>query len=242
MTIFCKTYDAVVPFGQWCAVAMAMKKCGLRSASGPFDWMGREEPVGHYAAVLAEDGFSKMFARENMIKLGDVPGEGTEHWKDSAEGWEIRHEFKAGVPFDENYVNFRAQLDRRGARLVARLGAGGRILLVHWRADGHYRQDEVVAAAKRVRKAYPSTEIDLLVIETEKFAKGVEYREAADGVVVAVGDFYDPARYHAVVGNEKLAISVLRRIRMRGRWRNLFRMRLDSILRRLHGSKKKSHT
>ena len=239
MTVFRKTYDAVVPFGQWCAVAMAMKRCGLRSASGPFDWMGGGRPIGSYVDMLTTN-FAGFFLKENMKKLGDVPGEGTEHWKDTKLGWEIRHEFKAGVSFDENYANFRAQLDRRGARLVARIGSGGRILLVHWRADGHYPLDEVAAAAKRVREAYPSTEIDLLVIETEKFAKGVEYREAADGVVVAVGDFYDPARFHAVVGNEKLAISVLRRIHMRGRWRNLLRGKLVSILRRLCGSRKRS--
>ena len=237
MTVFGVKYDAVYPLGQWCAPTMCLKKLGFRTMSGPFDWMGRVEPIRHYAEVLAEDGFMKMFAdKGRMKKLGDVPGEGTEHWKDTVEGWEIRHEFKAGVPFDENYANFRKLLDRRGARLIGRLKAGGKILFVHWLAEGHYPREEAVDAAHLLRKAFPGTAIDLLVIETEKLSKEVTYEEPEPGVVFVVGDFYDQERYNAVVGNEKLALSVLRRIRMRGRWRNLMRMKVASITRRLkHG-------
>lgn len=229
---FSKTYDFVWPLGQWCAPTMAMKRIGLRSASGPFDWMGRNQPVGAYVDMLTT-GFSGFFLKENMQKLGDVPGEGTEHWKDVKQGWEIRHEFKVGVPFEENYRNFHALVARRSERMFRTLRSGGSILFVHWLGEGHYRREDVVAAVRRLRAAFPETQVDLLVIETEKFAEGVKYEEPEPGVVIAVGDFYDQARYDAVQGNRELAVSVLRRIRMRGRWKNLLRLKVDSLRRKL---------
>ena len=225
-------YDAVWPFGQWCAVAMAMKKCGLRSASGPFDWMGGGCPIGSYVDMLTTN-FSGFFLKENMKKLGDVPGEGTEHWKDTKLGWEIRHEFKIGVPFDVNYSNFHALVARRSERLFRTLRSGGRLLFVHWLAEGRYRREDVVAAIRRLRAAYPSSEIDLLVIETEKFAKDVAFEEIERGVVVAVGDFYGQGRFDPVQGNSRLACSVLGQIRLRGRWKNILHLELASLRRRL---------
>ena len=51
--------------------------------------------------------------------------------------------------------------------------------------------------------------------------------------MIATGDFYDPPRYDVVRGNKKLAKSVLRRVHMRGRWKNLLRLQIESIKRRL---------
>ena len=225
-------YDVVYSLGQWCAVAMAMKKVGLRSASGPFDWMGRDRPVGSYVDLLTT-GFKGFFLKENMKKLGDVPGEGTEHWKDMSQGWEIRHEFKAGVPFDANYANFHALVARRSERLLKSLRSGGHILLVHWIGEGHYRREEVVADMRRLRTAFPESTVDLLVIETERHANGVSYEEPEPGVVFAVGDFYDQARFDPVQGNSKLACAVLGQIRMRGKWRNVLHLKLASLRKRL---------
>ena len=227
-----QVYDSVWSFGQWCATALCMKKLGLRSASGPFDWLGQRQTIGAYVDQLTA-GFSEFFLRENMKKLGDVPGEGTEHWKDMKRGWESRHEFKVGVPFEENYAKYRALVDRRSERLFAALRAGGRVLFIHWFGEGHYPREEVIAAMHKLRASFPDTKIDLLVIETEKFAKGVAYEEPEPGVVFAIGDFYDQKRFDAVMGNEPLALSVLGRIRMRGRWRNLLHVRIESLRKRI---------
>ena len=233
MKVFENTYDAVYSLGQWCAPTFCLKELGLRSASGPFDWMmGQGKTVGEYARLLT-DGFDGFFRRENMRKLREDPGEGTEHWKDVEQGWEIRHEFRIGVPFDVNYANFRALVERRGGRLIKALRSGRRLLFVHWFAEGRCRPDDVVAAARRLRAAFPASQIDLLVLETEKFAAGVSYNEPEPGVVIATGDFYDQSRYDAVRGNKVLALSVLGRVRMHGRWRNLLRLRLESVKRRL---------
>ena len=106
-------------------------------------------------------------------------------------------------------------------------------MLVHWFGEGRYERDEVVADMRRLRTAFPGTTIDLLVLETEKFAKSVVYEEPEPGVVFAVGDFYDRSRYDAVLGNERLVMSVLGRIKMHGRLRNLLHIRMNSMRKRL---------
>ena len=233
VAMFSNVYDRVFPLGQWCAPTFCLKELGLRSASTPFDWMmGKGRSIGDYARLLA-DGFAGFFLKENMRKVREDPDEGTEHWKDESLGWEIRHEFRIGVPFEANYENFHAMVGRRAERMLKAMRSGGRTLFVHWAGEGRYPRQDVVAAVRRLRAAFPETQIDALVMETEKFARGVSYDEPEPGVVIATGDFYDPARYDAVRGNRELAVSVLRRIRMRGRWKNILRLKAESFRRRL---------
>lgn len=228
-----RTYDAVWSLGQWCATAMAMKKCGLRSASGPFDWMmGRGVHIHTYVDLLTAE-FADFFLKENMQKVCDAIREGTEHWKDTRLGLEIRHDFRLGVPFETNYANFRIRIGRRIVRLLELLRRGGCVLFVHWMGEGSYQREDVVAEVRRLRAAFPESTIDLLVIETEKFKPDVLYEEPEPGVVFAVGDFYDQERFDPVQGNEKLVVSVLRRVRMRGRWKNILHLKMASLRKRL---------
>ena len=232
MTVFRKRYDHVCSLGQWCAVAIDLRKLGLRSHSGPFDWIGQYVPVSQYLDMTA-NGVQGLMLKDYLRDVGSNEAEGTLYYRDLVTGFESRHEFRIGVSFDENYANFRALLDRRIAWLVSTLRSGAKVLFVHWHGgEDRYRREEVVDAVKRIRAAYPESKIDLMVIETERFAKDVRYEEPEEGVVFAVGDFYDRDRFGWVMGNEKLALSVLRRIRARGRWRNLLRLKLASMAKR----------
>lgn len=232
------TYDDVFSLGQWCATSMCLKKLGLRSFSGPFDWFGQDVRLGRYLGMISS-GFRGFFAKEDMRKLKEDLSEGTEVYMDAVNGWKTRHEFKMGVSFDENYARFSAQLDRRAKRLIGSLKPGRRVLLVHWLAEGHYSREETVSDMRRLRSVFPGVVVDLLVLETEKSKAGVSYEEPEKGVVFAVGDFYDEKRYDPVMGNRKLALDVLRAVHMHGQWRNLMYNIGESIRRRFFRSKKK---
>ena len=233
MKELCHTYDAVCSLGQWCATAMLLKKRGLRSWSGPFDWfLGKSADVAQYVDLILS-GASNFMLKENLRENGGCEADKAIYYMDTASGLESRHDFKVGIPFEESYAKFRARLDRRLARLRTCLRSGGKVLLVHWFGEGRCRRDETVDAMHRLRTAFPDTVIDLLVVETEKFAKDVAYDEAEPGIVFATGDFYDQSRFDPVVGNEKLALSVLGGIRLCGRWRNLLRTKKALIKKRL---------
>lgn len=227
-----KTYDRVYSLGQWCATAIYLKKLGLRSVSGPFDWTGPNERLPKYFELM-RTGFRGFMQKVNLRFMEEAPTEGTVHYVDAATGFQTHHEFRIGVPFDAMYDAFRTMLDRRIARFLADLASGRRVLLVHYLGEGHYPRAEIVAEMARLRAQFPQTAIDLLVLETEKFAPGLAWEEPAPGVRLVVGDFYDRARHDEVMGNEPLCRRALGGIRLRGRLRNLAHLKMESVKRRL---------
>jgi len=233
MRVFGFKYDEAVSLGQWCSVAICLRKLGLRSHSGPFDWFGQYVPLAKYADMIVA-GVPDFMSKDNLREVGSNETDGKVYYRDLVNGFESRHDFRIGVPFEENYAKFRKRLDRRIERLISGLRSGIKVVFVHWYGgDGHYRRNEVVEAMRRLRAAYPESKIDLLVIETENLAEQVRYEEPEPGVVFAIGDFYDRSRFGWVMGNERLVHSVLRRIHVRGRWRNLLHMKIASLKKRL---------
>lgn len=227
-----KTYDRVYSLGQWCATAICLKKLGLRSASGPFDWTGPNVRLPKYLELL-RTGFIDFMRKENLRFVEEAPAEGKVHYVDAATGFRSHHEFRIGVPFDAMYDAFRATLDRRIARLLADLSSRRRVLFVHYLGEGHYARADVAADMARLRARFPLAEIDLLVLETETSAPGLAWEEPAPGVRFVVGDFYDRARHDEVMGNEPLCRQALGGIRLRGRLKNLLRLKAQSARRRL---------
>lgn len=227
-----KTYDRVYSLGQWCATAIYLKKLGLRSASGPFDWTGPNERLPKYFELL-RTGFRGYMQKANLRFMEEASSEGTVHYLDAATGFQTHHDFRAGVPFDAMFDAFRAMLDRRIARLQSDLASRRRLLLVHYLGEGHYARADIAAEMARLRAQFPLPEIDLLVLETEKSASGLAWEEPAPGVRFVVGDFYDRARHDEVLGNEPLCRRALSGIRLRGRLKNLIRLKAESLKRRL---------
>lgn len=226
------TYDCVYSLGQWCATALYMKRFGLRSCSGPFDWTGPNTALSVYIDIICS-GFAGYMAKENL-RFDEVdPIEGTEHYVDVTTGLRTHHEFRVGVDFETNYRNYHEMLMRRAERLLKCLERGERMLLVQFHGEGRYEPDVVCDSVRRLRKKYPSARIDLLLLESENRHVGLTREKLADGIVRVTGDFYDRSRFDPVLGNEPILCSVFRGIRMRGRWRNLLRQRIESVKKRL---------
>jgi len=210
---------------------MCLKKAGLRSSSGPFDWMGFCLPLSRYVDILVSE-FETYMLKDNLHFVKEDPAEGVATYEDRMTGLSSVHDFKIGVPFDSMYARFRQVLDRRNARLLSVLRQETRILFVHYRGEGHYESSELIGEMEKLRRKFPRSTIDLLVLETEKGASGLTVDAIGFGVVRIVGDFYDRERFDAVVGNEKLLMKALRRVRMRGRLRNLLWQKVQSVKRR----------
>lgn len=211
---------------------MCLKEAGLRSCSGPFDWMGFRQPLSRYVDILVSD-FSFYMLKENLHFVKEDPVEGVARYEDCITGLSSVHDFKLGVPFDDMYVQFRQVLDRRIARLLSVLRLKTRILFVHYRGEGHYESSELMDEMEKLRRKFPRSTIDLLVLETAKGVSSPTVDAIGPGVVRIVGDFYDQQRFDVVVGNERLVLEALRCVRMRGRWRNLLWQKVQSVKRRL---------
>lgn len=57
-------FDNFISLGPWCATAASMSKHGLRSWSGPFDWV--LTPCFESVLNLIENDFEDFLLRENL--------------------------------------------------------------------------------------------------------------------------------------------------------------------------------
>ena len=231
-----QTYDRVWSLGQWCVTALLLKKAGLRSASGPVDWNGPVPGIVNDVALYVGHvltRFANFFRKENLRRVGENAAEGKIHYDDIAGGLNSRHDFGVQEPFDAAYARARAKYDRRIARFLAQLEVPGKYLFVHCLGEGRADRTATLAAWARFRTRYPASRLDLLVFETEPRAAVLRWDRPVEGVSFVTGDFYDPTRHDAVIGNERLFLSVLRKVGVRGKFRNLVWQRIHSFKRRL---------
>ena len=154
-------YDAVVSLGANCETAYQLRRLGLRTAAGPFDWF-----VTYSAARVAEQiegGFSRFMELADLVYIRDLAT--TYAVKDAYNLCVSYHDFPLGGGKDgwkAAYPAFRARVDRRTARLRRLMQSGGRLLFVR---TGGGRED-----AERLRSALARTvkgEFELLVLDKE---------------------------------------------------------------------------
>ena len=115
-----KEYDQAVSLGAICQVAHHLRRRGLRTGSGPLDWVLCES-LSQVTRLLGN-----RFA--DFMELKNLKVEG-EH-DDSLRVWDTGynflsvHDFPLACNSEENlqsYPEFRAKMDRRTARLLASL-------------------------------------------------------------------------------------------------------------------------
>jgi len=237
-------YDAVYSLGQWCATALVLKKHGLRSSSGPFDWLlGQDVELSVYAKMICS-GFKGFLSESSLRCVGRNEAEHHIHYRCDRTGLSFLHDFTIGRTFLEEYPEVRAKYARRILRLLTLLSTDSRILFVHFCGEGHYCESQLVDALSTLRIRFPNAHIDLLVLECEKDVTLLKTSEISSGLFRVIGDFYDRSRFDAVIGNRQLLDSVFKHVRMHGRIRNRFRLILDSYRRRvgrlLHGKTQSS--
>ncbi len=225
-------YDFVCSLGQWCATAIVLRKLGLRSCSGPFDWLlGRNVDLAVYIDLIRQS-FENLLPEFSLCQIGADKAEGHVHYRCERTGLAFLHDFTIGRPFVVEYPEVCEKYRRRMSRLLKMLASGSRVLMVHFRGEGHYQSKHLASVLESLRVRFPRSEVDLLVLECEKGARKVQEEELVPGLVRVVGDFYDHDCYDAVCGNERLLLRVLGRIRLRNRWRNRFRTWMLSCRRR----------
>lgn len=224
-------YDAVYSLGQWCATALYLKKFGLRSCSGPFDWMGYTVPLSTYFDLIIRgfDGFPDVEALEFVR---DCPAEGKRVYRETRTGFVYPHDFRIGGDFAGECRVLREKSGRRASRFLAEL-AEKKVLLVHWHGEGQYDRGEVRDGLSALRRHFNNGRIDLLVLENGGDGKRVEFHTVDGGPVFCTGEFYRQGSYDAVLGNRRACEQAFSPIRMRNRFGNLVHNRVESFRKRL---------
>lgn len=65
-----KTYDFIFSLGGWCGTAMALKRQGLRSFSGPFDWVAGENIISR-TDILCND-MKNYLTQKDLVLTGHI--------------------------------------------------------------------------------------------------------------------------------------------------------------------------
>ena len=209
-------FDAVFSLGFNCRTALYLRDARLRDCSGPFDWVtiaAFEERINS----LTSD-FADWLKAENLEYVGVVvSGALHEHdrYDDRISHYAYLHDFPAGHPLEQTYPAVKAKYDRRIKRMLERLDAGGRYLFVWWSVEKE-SDESLLAALTRLRGRFGNSGISLLAIDNGG-GDGVEYSEVSgsDGCIFrASGKILDGQL--DMVGVEKRAVPIFRRIRVRG--------------------------
>ena len=223
-------YDQIYSLGQWCATAIYLKKFGLRSGSGPFDWLGYGVPLKTYLDIITA-GFGNFPDVASLEFIRESVAEGKRVFRDRP-GFSYPHDFRIGGDFAAECRVLSEKTCRRARRMLEAL-ADKKVLLVHWHgAEKKYDRGEVWSALTSLRCHFHNDGIDLLVLENGE-GDGVRFEPFGDGLTFAVGDFYAEGKYDPVLGNRSAVDAVFSSIKMRGRWRNFLHNRITSLHKRI---------
>ncbi|WP_347338365.1 DUF1796 family putative cysteine peptidase [Tumebacillus amylolyticus] len=155
-----REFDAVLSLGGNCQTAYQLDRIGLRSSSGPLDWM-----LTYSLPMLTEllqSRFQEYFARENIQLL--PAGEGAYHhvlFDDRYQSTSMHDiDIVPGREWVEDYPAFREKLDRRIRRFLQQVEKSDSVLFV--RLAGTREQTEALVTALEALR--PQGDFFLLVV------------------------------------------------------------------------------
>lgn len=101
-------FSNFISLGSACLTASSMSKYGLRSCSGPFDWLVTDslEWVLHYM----ENDFEDFLLKDNLERMAEYP----KAFRDKASGFVFHHDYE--YPFEEKYDELKDRYQRRTDR------------------------------------------------------------------------------------------------------------------------------
>lgn len=114
----CKTFDIAYSIGDTCGASLYLRRCLMRFASGPLDWLAGGDL--HTRTQIITTDF-EHFMEESELELRERDfGHGTDfphdYYYNTANGLKHYHDFKKGIPLSETYPAVREKYNRRIAR------------------------------------------------------------------------------------------------------------------------------
>ena len=130
-------YDLVYSLGRDCACAMYMSKYGLRTYSGPFDWLTmplsmNDEFQRRIECILTD--FKYFWNQEDFKFLPKDPSvfndEHCDYYENVKTGFYFYHDFPTGIPMEESLPKVKEKYQRRIDRFYSEILKNKRVLLI----------------------------------------------------------------------------------------------------------------
>lgn len=98
-------FSNFISLGQACPTASSMSKYGLRSWSGPFDWLITDSL--QWVLHFIENDFEDFLVRDNLERIPAYP----KAFKDKLSGFVFHHDYE--YPFESKYVELKQRYQKR---------------------------------------------------------------------------------------------------------------------------------
>ncbi len=181
-----KKYDLILPFGEACHTAYALKRLKYRIMSCPFDWMWGSSFETRLKIIL--DKFENFFNKEDLVFTRvDVK---CDEYKNTRTQLCFNHDFPQGADFEEYYPIIAKKYERRISRVLEKLNNKNSILLLYIdlpTAKNTIENEKLKELFSQFKKVYPNAEIDLLYIKHNPNLKDKEvvYEKLTDNITIA---------------------------------------------------------
>lgn len=175
--IFDQEYDIVLPLGAGCPAAMTLDYHHMRFASYPFDWLQSGSFDAH-VEILANR-FQDFLNPEDITIHPTITNTHCTVVKNTRWGYISHHDFPKDCSPQESHAEVQAKFTRRIERLISRLDAGARVLLL-W-LEYPYEQTsrshaELKSALCRIQQTYPDASFSLFYVHNEEALSFDDYQ------------------------------------------------------------------
>ena len=138
-------YDIIYSIGRDCACALYLQQNGLRSTSGPFDWLTNAGFEDRFELMLNDFQYflDKKYLKQ-MPKPTQFPADkNNDYYENIKTQLYFWHDFPADKSFDEAYPEVKLKYERRIKRFYENIKDKNRVLLV-WFSQVHQTPDNIV--------------------------------------------------------------------------------------------------
>ena len=177
-------YNIIYSIGCDCATASYMNSVGIRSYSGPFDWLTHADFETRFNFMINDfkDFLNKSDLRP-MPKPTQFPADkNNDYYENTRTGFYFWHDFPADKPFEDAFPEVKQKYERRINRFYEKIKNSKRVLLI-WFSQYHNTPDHVVLDLCNKFCSKVGKTIDFLIIEHTEGLNKVKEKKLTENIV-----------------------------------------------------------
>ncbi len=192
-----RKYDLIYSLGRDCACSEYLIRAGLRTYSGPFDWITGPKFTDRIDIILNDfEGFLNIEDLEPLDKNinPNVVDQKNDYYKNNRSKFHFYHDFSSGIKLEESFKGVKEKYNRRIGRFYKKIGEAKNVLLVYFTHYENIDVGTILDSCKKLENKF-HRDIDFLIINhDESMAKGeVKKEEIAKNIekyTLYTRDFY----------------------------------------------------
>ena len=177
-------YDFIFSLGYGCSCSHHLRKAGLQGASLPYDWVLNNQSIHEMAAPFLNN-FRLSFCKENLKKINNPELSGITHYEDTGTHITSVHDFSPFSDFETEFEQFRSKHIRRAKRLIDKIEAVEKILIVYEDPKNRFKSAEFELFLDELDNRFPGKRINLLHIQYESGISDLLFEEVSSRIFFA---------------------------------------------------------